>query len=139
MKVSLSLIDGVHFAAETGSGHRILLDGSPEIGGQNLGARPMEMVLVGLAGCTALDVISILRKARQTVSDCRIEIEAERADTVPRVFSRIHLQFRVFGNNLKASVVERAIKLSLEKYCSVTMMLNKTAEISHAYELIETS
>ena len=139
MKVSLRLIDGFNFAVETGSGHQVLMDGAPEHGGQDRGARPMEMILVGLAGCSAFDVVLILRKARQAVSDCRIEIEAERADKEPKVFTRINMKFKVYGEKLKDQAVARAIKLSAEKYCSVSIMLAKTAEISHHYEIIETT
>jgi putative redox protein len=120
----------VSFVAETGSGHALVLDGAPEAGGRNLGPRPMELVLAGTAACTAFDVIWILKKARQPVTDCVVEAEAERAADDPKVFTRIHLTYRVRGKGLKRAQVERAVKLSKEKYCSATLMLAKTAEIS---------
>lgn len=122
---------------ETGSGHAVVMDGAPEGGGRNLGPRPMELVLLGTAGCTSYDVLSILRKSRQDVRDCWVELDAERADVDPKVFTRIHFHFVVTGRGLKADAVERAIKLSAEKYCSASIMLAKTAEITHDFELRE--
>ncbi len=127
MKVQINLNDGVHFTATTESGHELAMDGSADIGGHDKGARPMEVVLSGLGGCSAIDVMTILKKSRQQVSKCEIEITAERADTIPRVFTKIHLFYRVGGKNLESKKVARAVSLSMEKYCSVTRMLEKTA------------
>ena len=135
MKATVKWIDGVSFVGEAESGHAVVLDGPPEAGGRNIGMRPMEMVLVGMGGCTAFDVVSILQKARQPVSDCRVELRAERADEIPKVFTRMH--FVVSGQGLKAAQVERAVKLSAEKYCSASIMLGKTASITHDFEIIE--
>ncbi|MGH8605672.1 MAG: OsmC family protein [Gammaproteobacteria bacterium] len=125
------------FVAESGSGHTVVMDGPPEVGGRNIGIRPMEMVLLGMGGCTAYDVVSILRKARQDVRDCRVEIEAKRADNPPRVFTSIHVRFLVRGKGLLPQQVERAIRLSAEKYCSASIMLGKTADITHEFEIVE--
>lgn len=125
------------FAAETGSGHTIVVDGAPEQGGRNIGVRPMELVLAGAAACTAFDVILILRKARQPVADCIVEADARRADVDPKVFTHIHLVYRVAGRGLDRHHVERAVKLSKDKYCSATLMLAKTAEISYEVEIVE--
>ena len=130
MKARIKWHDGVSFVAETGSGHAIVVDGAPDAGGRNLGPRPMELVLAGTAACTAFDVVWILRKARQSVSDCVVEADAERAKDDPKVFTRIHLKYRVAGTALNRAHVERAVKLSKEKYCSATLMLAKTAEIT---------
>ena len=130
MKTRIKWTEGVSFVAETGSGHALVVDGAPEAGGRNLGPRPMELVLAGTAACTAFDVVWILKKARQPVTDCVVEAEAERAADDPKVFTRIHLTYRVSGKGLKRAQVERAVKLSKEKYCSATLMLAKTAEIS---------
>ena len=129
-------IEGVSFAGQSGSGHTGVMDGAPEAGGRNLGVRPMEMVLLGLGGCTAFDVIEILRKGRQGVTDCAVELEAERAETVPKVFTRIHMHFVVTGTDLDPAKVARAIDLSAEKYCSASAMLGKTAEITHDFEIL---
>jgi len=128
--------DGMSFVAETGSGHAFVMDGAPEGGGRNLGPRPMETVLAGTGGCTAYDVVVILKKSRQQVSGCEVQLHAERADTDPKVFTRIHMHFVVRGRDLKASVVESAIKLSHGKYCSASAMLAKTAEITYDYEIV---
>lgn len=130
MKARIKWVEGVSFVAETGSGHALLVDGAPEAGGRNLGPRPMELFLAGAAACTAFDVVWILKKARQAVSDCVVEAEAERAPNDPKVFTRIHLKYRVEGKGLNAAQVERAVKLSKEKYCSATLMLAKTAAIT---------
>ncbi|MCD5360877.1 OsmC family protein [Chromobacterium aquaticum] len=135
MKARLKWVDGVCFLGESGSGHAVVMDGAPEGGGRNLGPRPMELLLLGTAGCTSYDVITILKKSRQQVSDCWVEIEAERAEEEPKVLTRIHFHFVVSGRELKADAVERAIKLSAEKYCSASIMLGKTADISHDFEL----
>jgi len=130
MKARIKWNEGVSFVAETGSGHALVVDGAPEAGGRNLGPRPMELVLAGTAACTAFDVVWILRKARQPISDCVVEAEAERAEGDPKVFTKIHLRYRIRGEGLDSVQVERAVKLSKEKYCSATLMLAKTAEIS---------
>lgn len=128
---------GMSFLAETGSNHGVLMDGAPEAGGKNLAPRPMEMLLAGTGGCTAFDVVSILKKGRHAISGCEVSLVAERAATDPKVFTRIHFHFRVSGTNLKLETVERAIKLSKEKYCSASIMLGKTAEITHDLEIID--
>ncbi|MCD4501301.1 OsmC family protein [Chromobacterium vaccinii] len=137
MQARLKWVDGVCFMGETGSGHAVVMDGAPEGGGRNLGPRPMELVLLGTAGCTSYDVITILKKSRQDVRDCWVEIQADRADVDPKVFTRIHFHFVVVGRDLKPDAVERAIKLSAEKYCSASIMLAKTADITHDFELRE--
>ncbi|MFM1827463.1 MAG: hypothetical protein RLY67_844 [Pseudomonadota bacterium] len=125
------------FIAETGSGHSFVMDGAPEGGGRNLGPRPMETVLSGAAACTAYDVVLILRKSGQDIIGCEVVTGSERAETDPKVFTKIHLLFRITGRDLKANLVERAINLSHTKYCSATKMLGATAEITHSYELLE--
>ena len=127
---------GMSFLAETGSGHALVMDGAPEAGGRNIGPRPMETVLAGAGGCTAFDVVLILRKSGQPVSGCEVRLTAERAETDPKVFTRIHMHFIVRGSNLKETLVASAIKLSHNKYCSASAMLGKTAEITHDYEII---
>jgi putative redox protein len=124
------------FVGESGSGHSVVMDGAPEAGGRDLGIRPMEMMLLGLGGCTAFDVVSILHKSRQQISDCEVEIEAERAETIPKVFTRIHLHFIVSGRALDASKVSKAVSLSADKYCSASRMLEKTATITHDFEVV---
>ena len=126
------------FVGESGSGHSVVMDGPPESGGSNLGPRPMEMLLLGMGGCASFDVVHILKKARQQITDCEALIEAERADTEPKVFTKIHLHFIVTGRNLAAKRVERAISLSAEKYCSASIMLGKTAEVTHDFEIRQT-
>lgn len=137
MKARIKLVDGTAFVAESDSGHGIVLDGSPDIGGRNLGARPMELVLMGTGACTAIDVVHILRKARQPITDCVVELEADRADKDPKVFTRIHLHYVVTGKGLSQPQVERAIKLSKEKYCSATKMLEVACDISYDFEVRE--
>jgi putative redox protein len=137
MKARVKWLENVSFVAETGSGHAIVLDGAPEAGGRNLGMRPMEMVLAGAAGCTAFDVVWILRRARQPVTDCVVDAEAERASEEPKVFTRIHLRYAVAGRGLDPKQVERAVKLSKEKYCSATIMLARTAEITYEVTIVE--
>jgi len=127
----------VTFVGESGSGHAVVMDGPPEHGGRDLGIRPMEMLLLGMGGCTAFDVLHILKKARQPVTDCVVELEAERADTEPKVFTRIHAHFRLKGTGLKEDRVKRAVELSAEKYCSASIMLGATAEITHDYIIEE--
>lgn len=129
--------DGMSFLAETGSGHTAVMDGAPEAGGRNLAPRPMEMVLVGTGGCTAFDVVMILQKGRHAVSGCEVSLSAERAESDPKVFTRIHFHFRVSGRNLKPEAVARAIDLSKDKYCSASIMLGKTAAITHDFEIVE--
>ena len=131
MKARVKWVENVSFVTEMGSGHSIVIDGAPEAGGRNIGVRPMELVLAGAAACTAFDVIWILKKARQPVADCVVDAEAERAATEPKVFTRIHLRYRVAGRGLDPRQVERAVKLSKEKYCSATIMLAKTATITY--------
>jgi putative redox protein len=138
MNATISWIKDMMFVAESGSGHAIVIDGPPEHGGRNLGMRPMEMVLLGLGGCTSIDVIDILKKSRADVTDCVTQLTAERADGVPAVFTRIHVHFVVTGRNLKRRQVERAIELSATKYCSASLMLERGGvEISHDFEIVE--
>jgi putative redox protein len=137
MKARVKWVDGLMFVGESGSGHAVVMDGAPEHGGRDLGLRPMEMLLLGLGGCTAIDVMLILKKGREAVADCAIEIEAERADTDPKIFTRIHLHYVLTGRNLARPKVERAIELSAEKYCSASAMLARTAEITHDFEIRE--
>jgi putative redox protein len=129
--------EGMAFVAETGSNHLVAMDGAPEGGGRNLAPRPMEIVLVGAGGCTAYDVVVILKKSGQQVTGCEVKLSAERAETDPKVFTRIHMHFVVRGHALKKNLVEHAIRLSHEKYCSATAMLVKTAEITNDFELVE--
>ena len=128
---------GMTFLAQTGSGHIAVMDGAPDGGGQNLAPRPMEMVLVGTGGCTAYDVVVILKKSGQPVSGCEVKVSSERAPTDPKVFTKIHMQFTVRGRGLKRNVVEHAIRLSHDKYCSASIMLGKTAEITTGFEIVE--
>lgn len=136
MKARVKWVEGVTFLGEAGSGHAVVMDGPPDSGGRNLGVRPMEMLLLGMGGCTAFDVIHILKKARQPVADCVVELAAERADEEPKVFTRIHVHFVVSGSGLADKHVARAVELSAEKYCSASIMLGKTAEITHDYEIV---
>ena len=128
---------GMSFHAATGTGHLVNMDGAPEGGGKNLAPRPMEMLLVGAGGCTAYDVVLILQRGRQQVLGCSVDVQAERAETDPKVFTKIHLHFRLSGRNLPAAAVERAIALSKEKYCSATIMLGATAAVTTSYEVAE--
>ncbi len=137
MKARVKWVEQVTFMAQADSGHAVILDGPPDGGGRNLGVRPMEMLLMGMGGCTAYDVIHILKKGRQPVSDCVVELTAERADTVPSVFTKIHVHFIVSGKSLSDQVVGRAIKLTAEKYCSASIMLSKTVDITHDFEIHE--
>ena len=137
MKARIKWIENVSFVAESGSGHALVIDGAPEGGGRDLGPRPMEVVLMGTGGCTAYDVMHILRKSRAPVTDCVLEIDSERADEDPKVFTKIHFHFIVTGKGLKAAQVERAVHLSAEKYCSASIMLGKTAAITHDFEVRE--
>jgi len=137
MKATIKWVDGVMFLGESGSGHSVVMDGAESQGGRNMGIRPMEMLLLGLGGCASFDVMSMLKKSRQQVTDCRAEVEAERVDAVPAVFSKIHLHFVVTGNELKETQVKRAVELSAEKYCSASIMMDAAGiEMSHSYELV---
>lgn len=136
MKARVKWVEGITFMGEADSGHALIMDGAPEVGGRNLGIRPMEMLLIGAGGCTSIDVIMILQKSRQDVTDCEVQIEAERAPEHPKVFTKIHLHFVVKGRDLKPEMVERAIKLSAEKYCSASIMLGKTAQVTHDFEIV---
>ena len=136
MKAKIEWTGGVSFAGSAESGHRILMDGAQEFGGQNKGARPMELVLIGMGGCTAFDVVHILRKGRQDVTDCIAELDAERAPLDPKVFTRIHIHFVLHGRNLEPKKVAHAIELSAQKYCSASIMLGKTAVITHDFEIV---
>ncbi|MEX2352677.1 MAG: OsmC family protein [Gammaproteobacteria bacterium] len=135
MKATVNWIGGAAFVGVSPGGHRILMDGPPEGGGRDLGPRPMETLLLGMGACSCYDVVAILRKSRQDIQDCQVEMSAERAGTEPRVFTSIHLHFIVTGSRLKENQVERAIKLSAEKYCSASIMLGKTANITHDYTI----
>ncbi|HEB95246.1 MAG TPA: OsmC family protein [Sedimenticola thiotaurini] len=137
MKARVKWVEGTLMVGESGSGHAVVMDGPPESGGRNLGVRPMEMLLLGLGGCTQFDVVHILRKGRHQVTRCEVELEAQRADSDPKVFTRIHVHFIVAGPGLTAKAVERAVALSAEKYCSASLMLGEVAEISHDFELVD--
>ena len=136
MKTRIKWVENAMFVAQSASGHSVVMDGPEEYGGQNLGVRPMEMVLMGLGGCTAFDVMLILRKGRHNVADCEVNIVAERSDSVPKVFTKIHVHFMIKGEDLKTNAVERAVNLSAKKYCSVSIMLGHSVEITHDYEVI---
>jgi putative redox protein len=137
MDCRVKWVDGMAFMAETGSGHAFIMDGAPEGGGRNLGPRPMETVLAGTGGCTAYDVVLILKRSRQDVTGCEVLLKSERAEADPKVFTRIHFHFIVRGRALKPNLVENAIRLSHDKYCSASIMLGKTAEITHDFEIVE--
>ena len=137
MKATVNLQQNVNFKAVSGTGHTIEMDGPPDFGGENLGARPMEVMLIGMGGCASFDVVHILRKRRLVVDNCFAEIEAERAETEPKVFTKIHLHFKVSGDALTEKAVGKAVQLSAEKYCSASIMLGKTAQISHSFEIIQ--
>lgn len=137
MKARIKWVEQVSFLGETESGHAVLMDAAPAAGGRNLGPRPMEMLLLGAGGCTSFDVISILKKSRQAVTDCYVEIDAERAETDPKVFTKIHLHFVIKGRAIKPELVEKAIKLSADKYCSASIMLGATAAVTHDFEVIQ--
>ncbi|HCU54350.1 MAG TPA: OsmC family protein [Gammaproteobacteria bacterium] len=137
MKARIKWIEGVSFAGQSESGHTVVMDGPPDAGGKNLGVRPMEMLLLGMGGCTSIDVMLILGKGRQDVTDCVAHIDAERAPAEPKVFTKIHVHFVVSGRGLDPKRVEKAIHLSAEKYCSASIMLGKTATITHDFEIVE--
>ncbi|HLA75353.1 MAG TPA: OsmC family protein [Gammaproteobacteria bacterium] len=136
MKARIKWVEASTFLGESGSGHSVVMDGPPESGGRNLGIRPMEMLLIGMGGCSAFDVVDILKKSRQDIRDCTVDLQAERAESHPKVFTKIHLHFVVSGKDLKESQVKRAIDLSAEKYCSASIMLGKTAAITHDFEIV---
>lgn len=135
MRAIVKWVGDAAFEATADSGHTILIDGPPDAGGQNRGTRPMEMLLMGLGGCTALDVVYILQRGRHPVTDCQVEVQAERAEKPPKVFTRIHLHYRVSGDDLKDAVVARAVRLSAEKYCSASIMFGQVVELTHDYEV----
>ena len=139
MECSVRWLDGMNFVATTGSGHTVAMDGPPAAGGRNLAPRPMELLLAGTGGCTASDVVLILQRGRHEVTGVDVQLTAERADSDPKVFTRIHFHFVVRGRNLKPEVVARAITLSAEKYCSASIMLGKTAAITHDWEIVDTT
>lgn len=137
MRATVKWLDNMSFVGESGSGHSVVMDGPPEDGGRNLGVRPMEMVLLGMGGCTAFDVVMILQRGRQDIVDVHVELEAERASEVPKVFTRIHAHYIVKGRDLDSRKVKRAIDMTAEKYCSVSIMLAATAEVTHDFEIVE--
>jgi putative redox protein len=137
MECTVRWHEGMSFVAETGSGHLVAMDGSPDAGGRNLAPRPMELVLAGAGGCSSFDVVLILKRGRHAITGCEVRLQAERADTDPKVFTRINMHFVVTGKALKAEAVERAVSMSAEKYCSATIMLGKMAEITHTFEIVE--
>jgi len=137
MNISVKWIDGMLMVGKSDSGHAIVMDGPPEIGGENLGVRPMEMLLLGMAGCTMIDVVSTLKKMREDIVDCQTQVSADRAEEYPKVFTNIHVHFVLKGNQLNPSNVDKSIKLSAEKYCSASIMIGKTAIITHDYKIIE--
>ncbi|ABI57587.1 OsmC family protein [Alkalilimnicola ehrlichii MLHE-1] len=136
MKASVKWLGNAAFEAETGSGHTLVMDGPADAGGENRGPRPMEMLLLGTAGCSAFDVVHILQRGRHPVADCQVRVEAERAEQPPKVFTRIHLHFQVAGEGLSEKAVARAVQLSAEKYCSASIMLSKAAKVTHSHELV---
>ena len=137
MKATVKWLDNMSFVGESESGHSVVMDGAPDSGGRNMGVRPMEMVLLGMGGCTAFDLVLILQRQRQQVIDCRVELEADRADEVPKVFTRIHVHYVVTGKGLDEKKVARAVDMTAEKYCSVSIMLAKSADVTHDFEIIE--
>jgi len=137
MKAVVKWLDNMSFVGESDSGHSVVMDGPPESGGRNLGVRPMEMVLLGMGGCTAFDVVLILQRQRQSIIDCQVELSAERADSTPKVFTKIHVHYIVKGNNLDEKKVARAVDMTAEKYCSVSIMLAKSVEVTHDFKIIE--
>lgn len=137
MQATVKWVDGVMFLGESSTGHAVVMDGSPDHGGRNMGPRPMEMILLGVGGCTSFDVMTILKKSRQQVQDCRVELQAERAEGVPSPFTKIHMHFVVTGKDLKEAQVERAVNLSAEKYCSASIMLGAGGvAMSHDFEIV---
>ena len=137
MKATVKWLDNMSFVGESESGHSVVMDGPPDSGGRNMGVRPMEMVLLGMGGCTAFDLVLILQRQRQQVIDCRVELDADRADDVPKVFTRIHVHYVVTGKGLDDKKVARAVEMTAEKYCSVSIMLAQSVDITHDYEIVE--
>jgi len=137
MQTSIKWVDEAMFIGETDSGHAIVIDGPPEGGGRNMGARPMELLLLGMGGCTAYDVVHMLKKGRHQITACRVELSAERAQSVPKVFTRIHVLYKIRGRDLSDKAVQRAVQLTTEKYCSASIMLSKAVTISHDYEIVQ--
>ena len=137
MNTTVRWIDGMMMVGESASGHAIIMDGPEDLGGKNLGVRPMEMLLLGMGGCTTVDVVSTLKKMRELVNDCRVEISAERAEEHPKVFTKIHLHFIVEGENLNEKKIAKAVSLSADKYCSASIMLGKMADITHDFSIHE--
>tara|TARA_R110002049_G_scaffold170128_4_gene336718 strand:+ start:2368 stop:2787 length:420 start_codon:yes stop_codon:yes gene_type:complete len=137
MKARVKWVEDVMFLGESGTGHTIVMDGPEEMGGHGTGMRPMELLLLGLGGCTSFDVVQMLKKSRQNISDCVVEISSERSEEIPKVFTKIHVHYKVTGKDLKEAQVKRAVELSTEKYCSASLMLGKTAELTHDYEIID--
>ena len=137
MKARARWVEGMAFMGEAGSGHAVMMDGAPEYGGRNIGIRPMEMLLIGLAGCTGFDVVQILKKGRENVTGCDVEVEAERATEDPKVFTKIHIAYRISGHGLSQAKAERAVTLSKEKYCSASIMLGATAEMTYTLNVID--
>ncbi|WID96923.1 OsmC family protein [Bosea vestrisii] len=137
MKARAKWVEGMAFMGEAGSGHAVMMDGAPEYGGRNIGTRPMEMLLIGLAGCTGFDVVQILKKGRESITGCEVEVEAERATEDPKVFTKIHIAYRVSGRGLSQAKAERAVTLSKEKYCSASIMLGATAEMTTSLVVID--
>lgn len=137
MKARAKWVEGMAFMGEAGSGHAVMMDGAPDYGGRNIGIRPMEMLLIGLAGCTGFDVVSILKKGREAVTGCEVEVEAVRAASDPKVFTKIHLAYRITGKGLSQAKAERAVTLSKEKYCSASIMLGATAEMTYSLDVID--
>jgi len=139
MKSKVKWLDNMSFVGESASGHSVVMDGPPEFGGQNLGIRPMEMLILGLGGCSSFDVILILKKSKQQVEHCEVELDYDRAEENPKVYTRIHMHFIVSGKSLDTKRVQRAIELSADKYCSASIMLGKTATITHDFEIVDTA
>lgn len=137
MSISIKWQGKKAFEATSSTGHKVMMDASKEVGGEDRGSRPMELLLMGLGGCSGIDVVMMLEKGGQTVTDCQIEVDAERADGIPAVYTKIHVHYKVFGLALNEKKVQRAVELSAEKYCSVSKMLEKTAEMTHSFEIIE--
>lgn len=137
MQVSVKWLNGMAFVGESSTGHAVVMDGAPEFGGRNLGVRPMELLLLGLGGCTSFDVIAILKKARQPVLDCEVTVDGKRAEQVPKIFTDIHVHFKVYGHGLAHAQVARAVELSATRYCSASMMLREAARITHDFEILE--
>lgn len=137
MQTSIKWVDEAMFVGETDSGHAIVIDGPPEGGGRNMGARPMELLLLGMGGCTAYDVVHMLKKGRHQITACRVELSAERAQSVPKVFTRIHVHYKIRGRDLSDNAVQRAVQLTTEKYCSASIMLSKAVTITHDYEIVQ--